>query len=193
MKLSKMAAIAAMTLMSLTSLRASLISNFWTQLKDDSYARDGKQIELTYTYDFLEGKAELAKKILVNTPVLAYKFVSLEPAFMFTGDASNTKGEIAILLPINTQEIPIWGGLKVKDLYPSWMKDLANISGGLYVGENVTSGGMMLGFKLGAKFGGPDTALSSPVPQTAVVTPTSVTPDTVVTPVEGTAAEPAAQ
>ena len=75
-----------------------------------------KNVKTGYFYDFLEKDGLNRHKFGVSTPLVAYKFLAVEPIAIFTPSSADAIAEAGFAFPIRIGYIPIGSGLLIKDL-----------------------------------------------------------------------------
>jgi len=132
------------------------VTDFVKEVKRDSAAQSFKNIKTSYLYDFLEDDNGSRSKVAMGTTVLAWKFISFDPLFVYVPTAADKKAEIGLSFPISPGDIPIGDGRLLKDaLFPSEVNNnelWKRFYFGLYLSQNVTTGRFGFGLNTGIKF-----------------------------------------
>lgn len=82
-------------------------------------------------YDFLAPGAAKTK-VLGGISAAAWKFIAVQPAWVFTPDRSNRTGELAVFISLRPGKIPVGGGYDLEDVVNASIKDdIHNLSIGL--------------------------------------------------------------
>jgi hypothetical protein len=155
----KGSALKAFILAGLIGIMASSVHAYsWKQgildARDDTKELYSKRMEVKANYyvDFLEsGSAQ--SKVGASIPVLAWKFITIDPSFIYTADGSKKTGEYGVGLSIRLSRIPLGDGFTVGDMFdaecPEW---LSRIHVGPYLAHNLQTGRFGLGVQSGVKF-----------------------------------------
>jgi len=151
--------IAFCLMFSVSVLGAYDFADFSNDVMKDSKEVFGKEFSASYFLDFLED-GDSRHKIGISAPVLAYRFITLDPAFIYTPDSSNRIGEFGFAFPIRPGRIPIPGGRTVG----SWVCERTNCGDkdskdwiermfvAPYMSHSLTTGRFGCGVNTGIKF-----------------------------------------
>lgn len=138
---------------------ANWLNDFYDKVKTDTKEVLGKEFKTTYFRDFLEKDADARNKIGISTPLLAWRFLSAEPSFIYTPKSDHEVVEFGVSFPIRIDRLPIpkhtFAGkilekYKKKDGVSKWLKKLYF---GPYISHNVSSGRFGVGINTGIRFG----------------------------------------
>ena len=133
--------------------------DFAGDVMKDSKEVFGKEFSASYFYDFMENDAK-RHKVGLSAPILAYRFITIDPAFIYTPDTANRIGEFGFAFPIRVGKIPIPGGRTIGD----WICERADCPDGKntdwierlfiapYLSHSLTSGRFGCGINTGIKF-----------------------------------------
>ena len=129
----------------------------WRNIIQDT-VRDTKELyqgrpELkgAYFFDLLE-KGDARSKVGASIPVVAWKFITVDPAFIYTPDASKNTGEYGLSFSIRLSRVPLGDGYTVGDMFmecPEWLK---RFHVGPFMSQNLTTGKFGFGVQSGVKF-----------------------------------------
>ena len=132
------------------------VTDFVKEVKRDTAAQALKNIKTSYLYDFLEDDNSARSKVAIGTTILAWKFISFDPLFIYVPTAADKKAEVGFSFPIYPGEIPIGEGRLLKDaLFPPEVNNnelWKRFYFGLYLSQNVTTGRFGFGLNTGIKF-----------------------------------------
>jgi len=155
----KVLVLAALLGLFTTPLNAYSFGDFVTDLNNDTRAVIGKELQTTYFYDCLEPGSSKSK-VGASSPILAWKFISVNPAFIYTPDAADSKGEVGLTFPIRLMRIPLpalWSEIRA-----FWIPTAAPQTGtaelidrlylGPYFSHNFITGKFGVGVNAGVKF-----------------------------------------
>ena len=81
-------------------------SQFWEDLVTDTQEKFAKDLKTGYYKDFL-ASGDNQNRFGVSSTVLAYKFISVDPAWIYTPSSANRVGALGISFPIHPTKIPI--------------------------------------------------------------------------------------
>ena len=133
-------------------------SNFTDDIVNDTKKELGKGLKAAYFYDFLEKDIPARNKVGASAPILSWKFITLEPAFIYTPTDSNKVGEIGLAFPIHITKIPVSNGKTVGDYLKRFYTDESTgkwtdrLYGGFYMAHNLTTGKFGFGYSAGVRF-----------------------------------------
>ena len=124
--------------------------NLYEDVKKDSKEVFGKEFSTSYFLDLSETGAAM-HKIGASTPILAWRFFTLEPAFIYTPDDSNRVGDFGATMPLRVGRIPMKGGKTVSDylLKKEWVE---NLFFSPFLSKSLLHKGWGYGFNTGIKF-----------------------------------------
>lgn len=111
----KLALFLAIMAGSLTSLSAYTWKDFIDDVANDTKERQGT-INSAYFYD-LQEDGDARNKFGVSITVISYKFISFDPALVYTPDKANNKCEFALSFPLRIGEIPLPSGDNIRQAY----------------------------------------------------------------------------
>lgn len=118
MKKSMLSIVLAALLMAPSVLMAYGWGDLKTDIVTDTKEVLGKNLKAVYFLDTLADSSE-KHKVGVSAPILSWKFLSLEPAFIYTPNTANQVGEFGFCVPIRLGRIPISNGMNIEQ----WVKE----------------------------------------------------------------------
>jgi len=83
------------------------VSDLVTDVANDTKKALGKGLKAAYFYDAMERNYLDRNKVGVSAPLLAYKPITVEAAFIYTPRSSSEVGEFGFSFPIRITEIPL--------------------------------------------------------------------------------------
>lgn len=140
--------------------RCYSFGDFAADLMKDSKQVFGKEFSASYFYDFMD-EGDKRNKVGVSASVFAYRFITVDPAFIYTPDASDRIGEFGFAFPIRVGKIPIPNGRTIGD----WVCERVNCPDDQstdwierlfvapYLSQNLTTGRFGVGINTGIRFG----------------------------------------
>jgi len=135
------------------------LTTLFNEIKEDTKEVLGKEFKTTYFRDFLEKDGDSRNKIGVSTPLLAWKFVTVEPSFIYTPKSDHEVVEFGLSFPIRIDRVPLGKDnifanfvekYKQKDKVSKWLK---KVYFGPYLSHNVSTGKFGFGVNTGFRFG----------------------------------------
>lgn len=99
----------------LAPLRAYSGQDFLRDLKTDTKEVFGKDLAVSYFYDFRED-GDRRNKPGIGTTVLAWKFLSVSAGGVYVSDSSDRKIDPALSFPIRLGRIPLGYGVTLGDV-----------------------------------------------------------------------------
>jgi len=111
------------------------------------------EFRANYYYDLFE-QGEKRNKVGVSAPVIAYKFLTIDPSIVYSPIASNEVAEYGLSFSIRLSRVPLGNGFHVSDLFddkqtPEWLK---RFYAGPYFSKNFNNGHVGIGGQAGFKF-----------------------------------------
>lgn len=144
-----------LTLFSINNAKAYTLNDFFNDMGTDTKElyKTRPEIKGAYFFDFLED-GNSKSKVGASIPVLAWKFITVDPLWLYTPDTSNKQGEYGLSFSLRPGQIPLGGDFKVKDMVdlekcPEWLK---RFYVGIYSSHNFQTGKFGFGISSGVKF-----------------------------------------
>lgn len=132
-------------LLGLPSLWSYSPRDFVNDIVADTKERFADHLYTGYLYD-AEERNGLQSKIAIHTPLFAYKFITVNPVWVYTPAKSDEVGEIGIAFPISIKDIPLGDGLTLRkwlEEETTWLEStgkwLDRLSVGFYFSHNFIS------------------------------------------------------
>lgn len=114
-----------------------------------------KTLNTGFFFDVLESGRD-RMKFGVSTTLFAYKFIALEPLFLYTPSNADAVGEFGFAFPIRLGYLPVGAGRKLKD-YADFVPETGTIFDVTYIkpfmSHNLSTGRFGFGFSVGMRWG----------------------------------------
>lgn len=111
--------LALLAVLALAGMVQNVSAYTWRDAYEDLAAdteRTAGAVNTGYFYD-LQEEGDARNKLGISITLLTYKFISFDPAWIYTPDKANSKGEAAFSFPIHIGEIPLPGGGNVREAF----------------------------------------------------------------------------
>lgn len=138
-----------------SNAKAYTFKQFFTDMGKDTRElyKSRPEIKGAYFFDLLDN-GDARSKVGASISVLAWKFVTIDPLWLYTPDVSRKQGEYGVSFSLRPGEIPLGDGFKVKDMVdlekcPEWLK---RFYVGIYSSQNLQTGKFGFGISSGVKF-----------------------------------------
>jgi len=135
------------------SAMAYSVPQFWGDLiKDTKQLYEQRPvIKGNYYYDVL-AEGEARSKVGASLPVVAWKFVTVDPAFLYTPTDSKQVGEYGLSFSIRLSRVPLGDDFTIGDMFdgntPEWLK---RFHLGPFLSQNLQTGKFGFGVQTGVK------------------------------------------
>ena len=138
---------------------AYTIGDFWGELSTDTKEVFGKDAKAFYFRDFLEKDSSKRDKGGISTDMIAWRFLAVGPAWIYTPNTANQIGEFGASTNIRFGRIPLAGGSNVEKWAKARFGDTPQTGGWIdhaFVGvcgtKSITGGGWGFGLSTGVKW-----------------------------------------
>ena len=140
----------------LSSVMAYSFEDLKWDIAMDTKKAFGKGLKAAYFYDAFERDALDRNKIGASAPIVAYKIVTAEVAFIYTPRSANEIGSVGFSFPIRFNDMPIGMGKTLGDLVGESNPDSKSWIDRLFIGpffsHNLRTGKFGAGVTSGVTF-----------------------------------------